>query len=127
MTGERFNATALLIRESTREAVEQILGAVPNIDLQVVMGATHQTLSRLRDSNLPDIILVEINGRSSNDISDIETLLANHREKLTVFVTYDGGDIDTMRRLMRAGVHDAFPQPLDPSELTHRFNEIIGR
>ncbi|OQX41225.1 MAG: hypothetical protein B0D88_07930 [Candidatus Sedimenticola endophacoides] len=84
MTGERFNATALLIRESTREAVEQILGAVPNIDLQVVMGATHQTLSRLRDSNLPDIILVEINGRSSNDISDIETLLANHHGKSTL-------------------------------------------
>jgi len=118
MTGNGLNITALLLRRETHESVNSVLLQKTGMDLQVVMNNTRRYLAELSAGHIPDLLLVEINGQSDEDVSDLERLLAEYGDKITVFVTYQTGDIEVMRRLMRAGVRDAFPQPLDPTEFS---------
>lgn len=125
MAGSDLNVLALLIREETRETVESTLSEIKGLELTVAMNCTQQTLADISDKNLPNVILLEINGHSHEDISELETVLAKYRERLTVFVTYEGGDVDVMRRLMRAGVSDAIPQPINAEELSLCFTNVL--
>ncbi len=116
---------ALLIHDEVRHSIESTISSLKGVDLSVAMGA-EKSLAEMAGEDLPDVIFLEINGHREQDILNLEQLLGEHGDHLIVFVTYKGGDIETMRRLMRAGVRDAFPQPIDTRELALEFTKALS-
>ncbi len=78
-------------------------------------------------ADIPDIIILEINGHSEDDIFDIEQLIRKQSDKLSVFVTYKEGSMEIMRRLMHAGVREAFPFPIQTNDLLLSITEELSK
>lgn len=122
---------ALLINKDTEKEVESALCRVEGMDLSTRLVAEGRALSKVGHEEMPDVIIMEIDGHREEDINDIEHILSEYGDRITIFVTTKGGDMNTMRRLMRAGVKDVFPQPLPVQELvmavTNALSEKRGR
>ena len=110
---------ALLLNKDTSTEVEAVMGRVEGVDISTRLVDEGRALEKVGQEELPDVIMVEIDGHHERDIDDIEQILKKYGERITIFVTTkdSAGDMDTMRRLMRAGVKDVFPQPLQVQEL----------
>jgi len=121
-----LNVVALLVSDDVRKNIESVLARIGGVTLSVRMVDSESPLAQIGVDEMPDVVLVEIDGHKEKDIEDIERILHEYGERLTVFVTYKGGDINTMRRLMRAGVKDAFPQPIQTQELVMDITEAVS-
>ena len=121
-----LNVVALLTCEETRQHIEKVLARINGVTLSIRMVGSEHPLAQIGVGEMPDVVLVEINGHKEQDIKDIENILHEYSSRLTVFVTYKEGDIDTMRRLMRAGVKDAFPQPIQTQELVMDITQAVS-
>ena len=121
-----LNVVALLTSEMTRKHIEKVLARVSGVTLSIRMVGSENPLGQIGVGEMPDVVLVEINGHREQDIKDIEHILHEYSNRLTVFVTYQEGDIETMRRLMRAGVKDAFPQPIQTQELVMDITQAVS-
>jgi len=121
-----LNVIALLSNEDVRKNIESVLARIRGVTLSVRMVGSENPLAQIGVDEMPDVVLVEIDGHKEKDVKDIERILHEYGNRLTVFVTYKGGDIETMRRLMRAGVKDAFPQPIQTQELVMDITEAVS-
>lgn len=120
-----LNVVAICINKDTREQVESTLARVKGVALSIRMAGDNRPLGEIGIAEMPDVILMEINGHSENDIQDIERILHKHSDRLVVYVTYTEADVETMRRLMRAGVRDAFPLPIQTQELVTAITQAV--
>ncbi|MCK5003104.1 MAG: AAA family ATPase [Gammaproteobacteria bacterium] len=84
------------------------------------------SLKSIGDEELPDIIIHEIDGDREEDLQALEKILLEYPDKVTVYVTYKDGDMETMRRLMKAGVRDTFPQPIQVQELVGSVTKVLS-
>lgn len=110
----------------TCKEIETALGRINNIVLSMHMQGGLWSLKTVGSEEMPDIIIHEINGEREEDLQDLEKLLQEFAHQVTVYVTYKNGDMETMRRLMRAGVRDAFPQPIQVQELVEDVTKILS-
>ena len=117
---------ALLLNNDTVKEVEAALCRVEGVDVSTRLVDEGRALGKVGHEELPDVIVVEIDGHRERDIDDIEQILNKYEDRITIFVTTKGGDMDTMRRLMRAGVKDVFPQPLPVQELVMAVTNVIS-
>lgn len=108
---------ALLLNKDTSTEVEATLCRIEGVDISTRLVDEGRALGKVGLEELPDVIVIEIDGHREQDIDDIEQILKKYGERVTIFVTTKGDDMNTMRRLMRAGVKDVFPQPLQVQEL----------
>jgi pilus assembly protein CpaE len=118
--------SVLFINDDTCEQVSAALSRLEGVQLSMHDAIDTRPLKLLGKEGVPDILIIEINGQRDQDLRDVETILKEYPDKLTVFVTYKDGDMATMRRLMRAGVKDVFPQPLQVQEVVVEVSEIIS-
>ena len=121
-----LNVLALVISEETRAQLESTLARLEGVNLNVRMVGSDRPLAQVGKHELPDVILLEINGHQTQDVDDVKELLKNYGDRITVFVTYKNGDMNTMRSLMRAGVRDAFPQPIPIQELVMDITQAVS-
>lgn len=117
---------ALMIQQSTAREVKEALQRVEGLHLDLNMVGDDRPLRHIGVDTLPDVILLEINGHKDEDIQDAQEVVTKFGDRVTVFVTYSQGDMDTLRRLMRAGVRDVFPQPIAPNELVLEMTEVLS-
>ncbi|MEA1988522.1 MAG: AAA family ATPase [Pseudomonadota bacterium] len=122
--GIKLKVIGYLISRETCEEIKAALGSINNIVLSMYLQGGEWSLKSVGKEEMPDIIIHEINGNSEEDLQDLEKILHEYAHQVTVYVTYKNGDMETMRRLMRAGVRDAFPQPIQIQELV---NDVTNR
>jgi len=112
-----LNVVAVVVHEDTGDQISDALSRVQGINLSVRRSEGRRPLSRIGEDELPDIIILEVNGHEEEDIEDVERVLENTEGRVTVFVTYRSGEQGTIRRLLDAGVKNVYPQPLETQGL----------
>ncbi|MEO1751621.1 AAA family ATPase [Thiofaba sp. EF100] len=122
-----LKVVALVIQESTAQQLFSSLSRLEGVDFDLRMHREDERpLSSVGVEELPDVVILEINGHHAEDITDVERILHDHGDKVTVFVTVKDGNIDIIRRLMRAGVRDVLVQPIQTQELVIEITRILS-
>lgn len=115
-----------LIHKKTCKEIETALGSINNVVLSMHLQGGEWSYKSIGKEELPDIIIHEVDGNREDDLQDLEKILQEFAHQVTVYVTYKNGDMETMRRLMRAGVRDTFPQPIQTQELVTDVTNILS-
>ncbi|MDT8453416.1 MAG: AAA family ATPase [Gammaproteobacteria bacterium] len=115
-----------LLSEETSDEIEAALEKIDNIVLSTHLQGGEWSLESVGKEEMPDIIIHEIDGSREQDLQNLEQILHKYTNQVTVYVIYKNSDMVTMRRLMRAGVRDAFPQPLQTQELVESVTKVLA-
>lgn len=113
-------------RKETSQDIDAALKRISNLNFSVHMQGDDWDLTSVGQAELPDVIICELNGERAHDIDELEKILKEYKDQVVVYVTYQQGDMDTMRKLMRAGVRDAFPQPVQAEELVENVINVLS-
>ncbi|MES9899103.1 MAG: AAA family ATPase [Sedimenticola sp.] len=129
MSTVNLEILALLVNSETRDNIQKVLSQIEHVSFAMEHVGNERPLLRFADphADIPDIIILEINGHSEDDIFDIEQLIRKQSDKLSVFVTYKEGNMEIMRRLMHAGVREAFPFPIQTNDLLLSITEELSK
>jgi pilus assembly protein CpaE len=121
-----LNVTGYLVHKHTCDEVEAALQSINNIVLSMHLQEGEWSLKSVGKEEIPDIIIYELGEHREEDIQELENILKEFPNQVTVLVTHKDGDMETMRRLMRAGVRDAFPRPIQTQELVDTVINILS-
>lgn len=116
----------VFLNEETKALVTETLAAIDGVELTSHMPDDDWQPDSIGTKELPDLVIYEIHGDRESEIELIEGLLNRNEGKIPVMVTYSGGDISTIRRLMRAGIKDVFPQPIIRPELVQSITVALS-
>jgi pilus assembly protein CpaE len=106
--------------------LEAILSRVDGLSLTNIKVVSDEQLSDIGKDELPDVIFFELDGHTERHVQDLETLLKEHRGSVSVYVTYKEVQLDVVRRMMRIGVKDIFPQPFQTQELMSEIARAVS-
>ena len=106
--------------------LETILSRVEGLSLTSTKVVSDEQLSALGKEELPDVIFFELDGHAQRHLEDLEALLKDHRSSVSVYVTYNNVQLDVVRRMMRIGVKDIFPQPFQTQELMSELAHAVS-
>lgn len=126
MISTDLNVASFFFDEEVGKDIERVFSRVEGIAFSSKRVVSDDQLSQIGEDALPDIIVFELNGHSEKHLEDIENILRKHRDKVTVYVTYKEVDIGVVRRMMRAGVKDIFPQPLQTQEIVTEISHAVS-
>ncbi len=126
-TGDRLNV--LLIGRTERECVELQAAFAPLQDIAVdtvMTNARRLAPVMQKTASPPDIVLVDINPDSSDDL----TLLRDLRkvpaiEHTPIVVVLDRANSDAPLRVIRAGADDVLLKPIDTKEAREVFDRVM--
>ena len=122
-----LKVVALLIHDETCKQIESVLSRIEGINTSIRMAGDDRSLSDIGLSELPDVVIIEVNGQRERDVVDIEKIMEEYGDRIAVFVTTRGDDVETTRRLMRAGVKDVYPQPVQAQEMVIGVSNVIAQ
>lgn len=88
-----------------------IAGRVQGVNVTTHVVGDGWTVDAIGSDSMPDVLVLEINAANADELAFVEAVVNRLEGQLNVFVTYRDGEIDILRRLMRAGVKDIFQQP----------------
>jgi pilus assembly protein CpaE len=126
MIDTELNVECFYFDEEVGKEVERVFARVEGIAFASKKIVTDDQLSLIGEDELPDIIVFELDGHNERHLEDIENILRKHRDKVTLYVTYKEVDIGVVRRMMRAGVKDIFPQPLQTQEIVTEITHAVS-
>lgn len=112
--------------EKVGKELEAILSRVEGLSLTEVKVVSEEQLSGLGKEELPDVVFFELDGHAERHIEDMEALLKEHRGSISVYVTYKEVQLDLVRRMMRIGVKDIFPQPFQTQEIITEMGRAVS-
>lgn len=101
----------------TKNVIEQTFGDVDRLELRFHEAPFGQLGAKIANGSSPDVLLVDIDPGSETEIEALAAYLAAQQQKTVVIATSADGSLATARRLMRMGIVDYVPQPLDAAEL----------
>ena len=120
-----LKTVGLFISEDTENTVSNTLKRVEGVELVSHLPEDGWTLDRVCTEDMPDLLIYEIHGAKEDELEAIESIINEYQNKFSIFVTYSDGDISTIRRLMRAGIKDVFPQPIQTPDLIQSVSIAI--
>jgi pilus assembly protein CpaE len=123
MNGHLIDVVALMRTPEAKAAVTNALGASAAVHSQVGPLATFR--GPMPDANRGGVLLVDVDPENDSELAVLETMLAS--QPTSVVVTAKNLTLDGMRRLMRIGIHDVVPQPIQSSDLLHALRGAIDR
>jgi pilus assembly protein CpaE len=126
MINTDLNVACFFFDEEVGKEVERVFARVDGIAFSSRKIVSEDQLSQIGEEELPDIIVFELDGHTERHLEDIEKILRKHRDKVSIYVTYKEVDIGVVRRMMRAGVKDIFPQPLQAQEIVTEISHAIS-
>ena len=121
-----LNVVSYFFEQDVGDELESILARVDGLTLTSSKVVSEEQLSGLGKEELPDVIFFELDGHAEKHIDDIESLLKEHRSRIAVYVTYKEVQLDVVRRMMRIGVKDIFPQPFQTQEIMTEMAHAVS-
>lgn len=74
-----------------------------------------------------DVLFIELSDQMDGDLMDaVEAQLARIAESVAVFVSFPVTNIMLIRRMIRIGVRDVIPQPLDRNDLINQVTAVLS-
>lgn len=121
-----LNVISYFFDEKVGKELEAILARVEGLSLTSTKVTSDDQLSRLGEEELPDVIFFEIDSHVEQHLDDLEKILKDHRGHISVYVTYKEVALDVVRRMMRIGVKDIFPQPFQTQEVLTEMSHSVS-
>ncbi len=115
-----------LINQDTFDEVESTIGCINNVVLSMHLRGGEWSINSIGDTEIPDIVIYEIVGDNEDDLQGLDAFLKEYADQVVVYVTYKSIEMDTMRRLMKAGVRGVFPQPIERHELVSDVTNTLS-
>lgn len=112
-----MKTVGVFLENETKDVVADTLATIENVEFSAHMNSDDWRMEELLQKDNPDLFIYEIHGNREAEVELLENIVKNDDNKFSVIVTYQDGDISTIRRLMRAGIKDVFPQPIVRAEL----------
>ncbi len=112
-----FKIAGSFLSDNTINAVKNALMRIEGLELDLHVPGKGWSISDVDTAAQPDLFIYELRGDNDLELDEFEAFIETHREAFPIFVSYANGDINTIRRLMRAGIKDVFPQPIQGNEL----------
>lgn len=124
---KELNALVLARTDEVGRDFGAALGALESVRREVKRVRSDRPLMELAPDGSPDLIVVEVGPRFEDALADIREYRARRDPDAVIFATFRDGDLETVTRLMRAGVRDAFRQPLDRQDLTIAVSQVLSQ
>lgn len=126
-TPQRLKLTALMRSPEASKQVAAALAGVDAVSLTIDERSDGDMSLQFVNSHQPHILLVDVRGTDPSEIARLEPLLRQKDANLHVIATGADATMDTVRRLMRAGVADFVPQPISRSDLLTSIKTVAQR
>lgn len=84
------------------------------------------TLQDVAADDLPDVVIYQMNGKDEIDFDELSDFIAMNHTTTAVIVVRKDVDVEITRRLMRLGVRDVIPFPMDQKELVILLGECLS-
>ncbi|MFH7325984.1 CpaE family protein [Desulfurivibrio sp. C05AmB] len=121
-----LNVVAVVVHKDTGDQIADALSRVKGINLSIRIADAGRSLGKIGEDEMPDVIILEINGQAGQDVEDVEEILGRGDDQVKIFATYRQGDNNILRRLFRAGVKNIYPQPLETQDLVLDLVEVMA-
>ena len=117
---------AELMNEEASEQLKAALSHIKGISLTVRLPRVESDVTRIGKAEIPDVLIIEITDNSPEDIDNIAKVVTANQNNMVVYILYQACSSETMRRLVKAGVKEFLPLPLQAQELALSLLENIS-
>ena len=112
----------------SREAGDALRSALGDVgELSLSHGHRAGERITLPAGKLPQLVIVELDVDSAEDMAGLERLAADLNGQAAVAVTCPRPSVDALRRLMRLGIVDVLPQPIAAADLQAICRAVVRR
>ena len=126
----QLSVLVLALNEETAADIEQSLGRIQSLQYHVQQPETARPLRELLGENapeVPDVIILELDGHHEEALDDIRRFVEEYGQQTEVFATFARSKLDIMPSLMRSGVRDVLPLPLNYQDLVVALSNSLAR
>jgi len=126
----QLNVLVLALTAQTASDLEQALGRIRSLQFRIQVSETARPLRELlgdSGAELPDVVILELNGHHEEAMEDIRRFVEEFGQQTEVFATFPRAKLDIMPALMRSGVRDVLPLPLNQHDLVVALTNSLAR
>jgi pilus assembly protein CpaE len=116
-------STTLEVTESLLEMVETMTGA----SVEVIVGEIGGVDDSVIDHHKPDVLIVDFRLDSPTDLDRLRNIVQRAGSDACVIATAQTSSIEGVRRLMRLGISDFLPQPINRDDLLSALQHAARR
>jgi pilus assembly protein CpaE len=120
MTAQNLNVLAVLRSEEARESLSGAWTGMNGHKVEIEIG----NFNARNVKSTPDVLLIEVDPDSERDIQALREAKEHGFSGRPIIATADKLPLETVRKLMRAGVSDVLPQPFSQSEVVAALETI---
>ncbi|ATX81771.1 pilus assembly protein CpaE [Mariprofundus ferrinatatus] len=117
---------AELMNEEASEQLKAAISHIKGISLTVRLPRIEADITRIGKSEIPDVLIIEITDDSPDDIDNIVKVIKDNPDHMSVYIVYRECSSETMRRLVKGGVKEFLPLPLQAQELALSLLELVS-
>lgn len=126
----QLNVLVLAITDQAVSDMEQSLERIQSLQFSIQRPDSARPLREfIGDHNveLPDVIILELDGHHDEALDDIRRFVEEYGQQTEVFATFSRANLDVMPALMRSGVRDVLPLPLNHQDLVVALSNSLAR
>lgn len=126
----QLSVLVLALTDETAADMEQSLSRVQSLQYTIQQPESSTPLRELLADNspeVPDIIILELDGHHEEALDDIRRFVEEYGQQTEVFATFSRSKLDIMPSLMRSGVRDVLPLPLNYQDLIVALSNSLAR
>lgn len=113
-------AIKVLICSSSEHVIDttlDVLKSLASVSVEVVRGGASALDLNLIYQHRPDVLIVDVRLDNLSDLERLSSIAQQADQPIYVMATSRESDVEGIRRLMRLGISDFLPQPINTDEL----------
>lgn len=115
--GQSLNIVAMLRTDKLRTAMSATCSDMNGTRFDLRVGTLQQFAGERLATQAPDVLLLDIDPRNSAEVELLRALVQSRLPEVPIVATAAGATLEDVRTLMRMGVVDVVPQPVQRSDL----------
>src|SRR5687767_2866939 len=113
----RRRVAAVLRSNEEAAALCDVVHGISDVDFEIHLGGIGEICRSLTNSHAPDVLLVDLDPDMTSALEELSRFFHEHPERPQILASAEAAPVDTVRRLMRLGVADFIPKPLDREDV----------
>jgi len=126
----QLNVQVFAQTDSTAKELGHELSLIESLQHRVTRSDSARPLSEHlgdEDVEFPDVIIVELDAQYDETLADIKQFVEEHGQQTEVFTTFPSEDMKLMPLMMRSGVRDVLPLPVNQEDLVTALSNKLDR
>ncbi len=124
---KRTKFAAVMRSREQLDALREALKDVDTLDLDLRVGALGEVQPEMMNGRAPDVLLVDLGGGRDGTFNELTRLLREHPAQFQVLATGEDASVEMIRRLMRLGIADFVPQPMNRVEILAGLQAALSK